>query len=195
MRNAFWAFVLLAGCSTPESDAAQRDDSAGRRDSVAAVAAASMREEHVIGLLALDHAADSAIGSLGFARGGRRDIKDFGIMISREHMALRRDVLRMAADLGIGLGAPPVPPAAAPAHLRAILDSAAAGTAWDRAYLELAIAAHEASLENLARAYAATGSPEVKKYIDRSAPIVQKHLEKAKRLQSALPTSAAHDAK
>ena len=68
-------------------------------------------------------------------------------------------------------------------YLRAILDSAAAGPAWDRAYLDLTIAAHEASLENLARAYAATKSPELKKYIDRSAPIVQKHLEKAKRLQ------------
>ena len=183
MRNAFWALVILAGCSTPETDAAPRDDSAGRRDSVAAVAASTMREEHVVGLLALDNAADSAIGSIGYARGTARDVRDFGIMISREHMSLRRDVLGMARDLNLGVGEPPAPPASAPAHLRAILDSATAGPAWDRAYLELAIAAHEASLENLARAYAATKSPELKKYIDRSAPIIQKHLEKAKRLQ------------
>ena len=53
------------------------------------------------------------------------------------------------------------------------------------AVASVAIAAHEASLENLARAYAATKSPEIRKYIDRSAPIIQKHLEKAKRLQNA----------
>lgn len=147
-----------------------------------------MSEPHVIGLLALDNAADSAIGSIGYARASTREIKDFGIMISREHMSLRRDVLGIAKDLGIGVGeppAPPAPPAAPPAHLRAMLDSAAAGTNWDRAYLALAIAAHEASLENLARAYAATKSPEIRKYIDRSVPIVQKHLEKAERMQGS----------
>lgn len=183
MRNAFWALVLVAGCSTAESDAAPRDDSAGRRDSVAAVAAGTMSEPHVVGLLALDNAADSAIGSIGYAKASRREIKDFGIMISREHMALRRDILGTARELGIGVGEPPAPPAAPPAHLRAMLDSAASGDGWDRAYLALAIAAHESSLENLARAYAATKSPEIRKYIDRSAPIIQKHLEKARRLQ------------
>ncbi len=183
MPRVFWVLVLLAACSTAESDAVVRDDSAGRRDSVAAVAASTMSEEHVVGLLALDNAADSAIGSIGYNRGSTREVKDFGIMISREHMSLRRDVLGMARDLNLGVGEPAAPPAAAPAHLRAILDSAAAGAAWDRAYLELAVAAHEASLENLARAYAATKSPELKKFIDRSAPIIQKHLEKAKRLQ------------
>ena len=183
MRTAFWALVLVAGCSTAESEAVVRDDSAGRLDSVAAVAAASMQEPHVIGLLALAHSADSAIGSVGYAKASTRPIKDFGIMISREHMMLRRDALGMARDLGIGIGEPPVAPAAAPAHLRTALDSAQAGRDWDRAYLELAVAAHEASLENLARAYAATKSPEVKAYIDRSAPIIQKHLERAKRLQ------------
>ena len=183
MRRVFRALILVAGCSTAKSDAAVRDDSAGRRDSVAAVAAATMREEHVIGLLALDNAADSAIGSIGYARASTRDIKDFGIMISREHMSLRRDALGIARDLGIGIGTPPAPPAAPPQHLRAMLDSAPPGPNWDRAYLNLAVAAHEASLENLARAYAATKSPEIRKYIDRSAPIIQKHLEKAKSLQ------------
>lgn len=185
MAQRFLILVLVAGCSTPESDASPRDDSAGRRDSIAAVAAATMREEHVIGLLALDHAADSAIGSIGYARASTRPIKDFGIMISREHMVLRRDALSMARDLNLGIGEPPVPPASAPPQLRAILDSAPPGPNWDRAYLNLAIAAHEATLENLARAYAATRSPEIRKYIDRSAPIIQKHLEKAKRLQQS----------
>jgi putative membrane protein len=191
MPRAFWAFVCVAACSTAESDAVVRDDSAGRRDSIAAVAASTMGEEQVIGLLALDNAADSAIGSMGYARASTREIKDFGIMISREHMSLRRDVLGVARGLNLGVGEPPVPPAAAPAHLRAMLDSAPAGAAWDRAYLALAIAAHEASLENLARAYAATKSPDLKKYIDRSAPIIQKHLEKAKRLQAPTKTANA----
>ena len=185
MRNAFWALVFVAGCSTAESDAAVRDDSAGRLDSVAAVAAASMREEHVIGLLALAHSADSAIGSIGYASASTREIKDFGIMISREHMMLRRDALGIGRNLNLGIGEPPVAPAAAPAHLRTALDSAQAGRAWDRAYLDLAVAAHEASLENLARAYAATKNAEIKSYIDRSAPIIQKHLERAKRLQQS----------
>ena len=183
-RGLLFLGFLIAACSTAESDAAVRDDSAGRRDSIAAVAASTMSEPAVIGLLALDNAADSAIGSIGYAKASTREIKDFGIMISREHMALRRDILGTARDLGLTVSDPPAPPAAPPPELRAAVDSASVGRAWDNAYLTLAIAAHEASLENLARAYAATKSPEIRKYIDRSAPIVQKHLEKAKRLQS-----------
>jgi putative membrane protein len=193
-RNLF-LLLLLAGCSTVGSDAAEppRDDTTGRRDSTAAVAAASMREEHVIGLLAIDNAADSALGALAAYNGSTRDIKDFGYMVSREHMALRREALAMAKRLRLEPVAPPVPPDAPPAQMRAMVDSAPAGAPWDRAYLTLAIAAHESSLENLARALAATKSPEIKAYIERAAPIVEKHLEKARRMQQS--TGPSRDAR
>jgi putative membrane protein len=174
--------VLVAGCA--DSDASARAyDTAGRRDSVAGVAAGSMKEEHVIGLLEWSHEADSALGVLGATRGSTLEIKDFGRMISREHGALRRDALAMARHLGLTPQPPPVLPDMPPEALRAMVDSIAPGRGWDQAYLQLAFEAHKSAVENYARALAATRSPEVKRYIERSAPILQKHLDRVQRLQ------------
>lgn len=181
------ACVALAGCTTGGSEAAtQRDDTAGRRDSIAAVAAASMTEEQVIGLLERTHGADSALGAIGAARGSTSDIKDFGRMISREHHALRRDVLEVGRRLGLTAQAPRVPPDQPPAAVRQAVDSAPAGAEWDNAYIALSIAAHQAAMENTARALAASRSPETKRFIERSVPIIQKHLDKALSLQKAM---------
>ena len=53
----------VSGCASQGSEAALADTS-GRRDSIAAVAAASMREEHVYGMMDHIHASDSAVGVL-----------------------------------------------------------------------------------------------------------------------------------
>lgn len=181
-RSLLLLGALLAACTG--SDASARAyDTAGRRDSVAGVAAGSMREEHVIGLLEWNNEADSALGALGAARGSTLAIKDFGRMIAREHQALRRDALAMGRQLGVTPQPPPVLPDMPPEGLRAMVDSVPQGAAWDQAYLLLAVDAHKSALENLARALAATKSPAVKRYIERTAPIVQKHLERAQRLQ------------
>jgi putative membrane protein len=176
------ALLFVAACAGSDA-AARTEDSTARRDSIAAVAAASMTEEHVIGLLAWNNEADSALGVLGAQRGSSLEIKDFGRMIMREHTALRRDAISMGNRLRLAPKQPLVLPDMPPAGIREIVDSLPPGPAWDQGYLELAIAAHRSTMENLARALAATKSPEIRKYIERSTPIVQKHLDRALRLQ------------
>ena len=172
----------IAACSG--SDASARAfDTTGRRDSIAGVAAASMKEEHVIGLLAWNNEADSALGALGATNGGTLAIKDFGRMISREHHALRREALDLERRLGVAAQRPHVLPDMPPQALREMVDSIPPGAAWDQAYLQLAVEAHKSAMENLARALAATKSPAVKSFIERTAPILQKHLDRAERLQ------------
>ena len=180
-----------AGCTSQGSEAAERQaDTAGRRDSVAAVAAATMGEEHVIGLLEQTHAADSALGALAALKGNTTQVKDFGRMILREHHALRRDASLLAHDLGVTPTDPRVPPDAPPAHMRAYLDTASSSVIWDQAYLEYAIAMHESAMENSARALAATKNPATKQFIEKSVPILQKHLDKASSLRKALDQSS-----
>lgn len=176
----------VAACASQGSEAAERViDTSGRRDSIAAVAAASMSEDQVIGLLENVHATDNALGALGASRGSTRDIKDFGLMISREHMALQRDAQQLAEGLRLTARTPAIIDEA-PASFRVALDSSTAGTAWDRAYIEYAIAVHEAAMENTARALAATKSPAVREYIRKSVPILQKHLDKARSLHKTM---------
>jgi putative membrane protein len=186
------ALVLLScavtACASKGSEAAERlADTSGRRDSVAAVAAASMNENGVIGLLDYTHAADSALGMLAAANGTSSDVKEFGRMILREHHALRKDALELAEQLGLTPQSPSVAPDDAPADIRKSLEAASPGAAWDRAYMDYAIAMHQAAMENTARALAATQRPEVKQFIDKSVPILQKHLDKARSLRKSLP--------
>jgi putative membrane protein len=186
--SAFVLICAIAACASGGSEAAERRvDTAGRRDSIAAAAAASMNESAVVGLLALTHAADSALGALGAEGGTSTDVKEFGRMILREHHALHKDILELGLQRGLAAETPRVPPDAAPAGAREALDNTPAGAPWDRAYMEYAIAEHQAALENTARALAATQQPEIKVFISKSVPILQKHIDKARSLRKALP--------
>lgn len=178
----------VTACASQGSEAAERrEDTSGRRDSVAGVAAATLTESGVVGLLQMTHSADSALGALGVQRGFSTEVKEFGRMILREHVALRRDAGNVAKAIGIPAEAPRVPPDDAPADLRANVLAGAPGAAWDRSYLEYAIVMHDAAMENTARALAATKRVEIQQFVARSVPILQKHLDKAKALEKRLP--------
>jgi len=186
----------VAACASGGSDAAERRaDTTGRRDSIAAVAASSMNDNQVVGLLAMTHAADSALGVLGATSGTSTEIKDFGRMIVREHHALGKDILDAGQQLGIAAETPRVPPDDPPAALLETLMNLPPGAEWDRAYVDYAIAAHRSALENTARALAATTRPEVQQFIDKSVPILQKHIDKARSLRRSLPKTQDTTAK
>jgi hypothetical protein len=53
--------------------------------------------------------------------------------------------------------------------------------------MSYALAEHQASMENTARALAATQRPEIKQFVDKSVPILQKHIDKARSLRKSLP--------
>ena len=179
--------ACAAACTSKGSEAAARSvDTIAQRDSVAGVAAGTMREDHVIGLLQQTHAADSAIGVLASVKGTAPEVKDFGRMIVREHQALKKEALAVAQGLRFAPNNPPVPPDAPPAEILANLQTAAPGMTWDLAYLEYAMAMHRSAMENSARALAATRSPDTRKFIERSVPILQKHLDKAASLHKTL---------
>jgi putative membrane protein len=145
-----------------------------------------MSEPQVLGLLEHVHISDGELGALGGKGGSTIDIRNFGLMIQREHQALERDVREVAEGLRVTAQRPTAAPDQAPATFRANVDSSPGGVPWDLAYVEYTIAAHEASLENTARALAATKSPAVRDYIRKSVPILQKHLDKARSLQQTL---------
>jgi len=176
------AIALVAACCARTSSDQVASDTAGRLDSVAGVAAASMDDAGVLGLLDAVNSADSAVGSMGAIRGRATEVKDFGRMITREHHAFRRDGQSLAGQLGLAPTAPRVPPDAPPPAMQEMLASDTSA-AWDARYLAYAVAAHHSALENIARALAATRRPELRTYINTLVPIVQKHLDKAQSLE------------
>lgn len=183
------ALALIAACGSRSRSVRAAEDTVGQLDSVAGVAAASMDENAVFGLLDAVNASDSALGALGVARARATEVKDFGRMITREHHALRRDGIDLARQLGFTPAPPRVPPDAPPDAMQQTLASDTTA-AWDQRYLDYAIALHRSALENAARALAATQHAEVRTYIDGFVPIVQKHLDKAQLLQKQLASRA-----
>ena len=180
--------AVMAACASKGSEAVDRQaDTTARRDSVAGASAGSMTEANVFAFLEQVHAADSAVGMLGAQKGSTTEIKDFGRMILREHAALRRDIASLAQTAGIAPQPPRVPPDEPPAAMRDNVVGGEPGANWDRQYLEYAVAAHNSAIENTARALAATKRPDVKEFIDKSVPILQKHLDKAISLRKTLP--------
>ena len=193
MLRVMLAVSCIAACA-PDTEGASfgdvQEDTTGVRDSIAGTAAASLNENRVIGLLRFAHATDSAVGALGAQRGSTRAIKDFGLMIMREHSALRRDAADLADRLNLEIEEPRVTPAQAPQQLTEALVTTPDGEGWDRAYVEYVLAAHRASMENIARALAATQSPATRVYIEKSVPILQKHIDKAESLRKSLAGTA-----
>jgi putative membrane protein len=182
--------LVSTACGSRADSATVRSDSAERFDSVAAVAAASMDESAVVGLLDQVNAADSAVGALGAMRATATEVRDFGRMITREHHALRRDASVLARQLGLAPTVPPVPPDAPSDAIRQQLETEPSSAAWDRRYLDYATAMHLSALENAARALAATRRDEVKSYVSTLVPIIQKHLDKAALLAKAIDARA-----
>ena len=178
----------VAGCASKGSEAAERvTDTTARRDSIAAVAASSLSESNVVSLLEQTHAADSALGALGATKGTSADVKEFGRMILREHHALHKDAADVAQQLGITPELASVAPDDAPAEDRERVNAGSPGVGWDRDYIDYALAMHQAAMENTARALAATNRPEIKQFIDKTVPILQKHIDKARSLRKSLP--------
>lgn len=67
------------------------------------------------------------------------------------------------------------------------LRRAARGAAWDSAYLDHEIAAHAQTLETARQTAATTSNPEIRRLREQAAPAVEKHLARARDLQSRSP--------
>jgi len=155
------------------------------------VAAATMDESQVLGLLSAINATDSALGALGSAKGSTPAVKEFGRMVAREHHGLRKEVDELAGQLGIQPSPPSAAPDAPPPGTLDRLASGASGADWDRAYLDYSLAAHAASMENAARALAATRRAQTRELVAKAVPILQKHADKARTLRRSIATVAA----
>ena len=189
------AAIAIAACAKEASNTTT--DSAGgamNADSSAmmsdANAAPAMTDANIAAYLDEVNIADSSAGKLASTKGTSKAVRDFGLMMAGEHHALRVEGLAVAKKGNIT-------PAAAPGdttkqmaeHGMAKLTSTPKGAAWDKAYIDNEIAVHESVLENATAASKATQNADVKALIEKAAPIVQKHLDRAKEIQKTLTPS------
>lgn len=189
------ALALACAKNNPApTDSAHAADSARAASSAAAVAPTPipapvpMTEANVFAVLDEANLADSATGALAASKGTAAGVRAYGRDMMKDHHAMRRAGEDLAKQLAVAPVAAPTDASAAAD--RAVADSLAAspaGAAWDSTYLAHAVAHHTAVLVTAQSAMASVQHPELKAMIEKAAPIVQQHLDRARSLASARP--------
>jgi putative membrane protein len=188
--------TLLAACRGKESAASQAGASAAATPAPAAAnttattAAAgptALADPNIVYLLDQANAADSARGALAEQKGTSPAVKAFARLMMGEHHALRQEGQALAKKLRL---TPIMPPGdQSEAQAKEELDSLTAmpnGSAWDRAYMEYENTYHQGVLRIATTAASTTQNAELKALLQKAAPVIQRHLLRAREIQQKL---------
>lgn len=148
---------------------------------------APLNDGNIAALLDEANAGDSTAGSVAATKGTAASVKAFGKRMEREHHMLRK----AGQDLVQKLNVTPTPPAGdtlASSSSKWVdsLNAMPKGAAWDQAYINHEVAAHQAVLQLLQTADSAAQNPQLKDLIKKAQPTIKSHLDMAQSIQSKL---------
>lgn len=184
------AVALVGACGKEE----KAEDAAKKADTVAASAPAmapapapALTDANVLAKLDADNVSDSAAGSMAVDKGTSASVKEFGKMMMKDHHAMRVEGAALASKTGI---TPAMPPGDADAaHDAAVADSMTTmpkGAAWDKFFVDHQVDGHMQVLQFAQDAANHAQNAELKAMIQKGAPTVQKHLDKAKAIRGTM---------
>jgi putative membrane protein len=185
------AALMIVACSKKENSAADTIGASAGMTDTSAMASSAMSEtwtdENIFALLDEANAADSAAGAIAATKGTSAAVRDFGKRMMRDHHALRVQGEALAKKLKVT----PTPPAGdnSMADSQKNLDnlnSTAKGKDFDKAYVDHEVEYHKAVLETATKAMSQAQSTELKNLIQKAAPAIQGHLDKAESIQKNL---------
>jgi len=187
------AAMSLAALVACKKDVDDKTDSARLADSAKAAApapppsAAALTDANIAALLDEANAGDSAGGKLATTKGTKVDVRAFGALMMKDHHALRVAGLDLVKKLNLT----PMPPASdsLPGKVKAAQDNLASmdkGAAWDKAYIDGEVVAHQMVLGLIDQAQAVARAPELKALLTKARPTVEMHLRRAQDIQSKL---------
>jgi putative membrane protein len=160
---------------------------AGSSTGANANATATLSDPNIVYILDQANAADSGRGRLAETKGTSTDVKNFGRLMVGEHHALRQQGQQLAKKLNVTPQAPPNDQSEAQAKTEMdSLNAVAKGKGWDKAYIDYEVNYHQAVLQTATKALDAAQNQELKDLIKKAAPVIQKHLDEAKKIQQKL---------
>lgn len=182
------AAVALVGC----------DNMGGKGDSamqaaidstpmVNADSAPTLTDANIFAILDMANANDSAGGAVAATKGTSADVKAFGRQMATDHHAMRKESQDLAKTLGVTPAAP-LNDSTQAMHdsVSAALKAIAKGRDFDRAYIDHAVGEHQEVLNKVRSLRDMTKNNEIQSLIDKAAPKVQEHLDKAMDIQRKL---------
>lgn len=189
------SIAVLAACAKGDNSAY---DSAGTTDTAAAASATAnppatpaLTDANIAALLDEANAADSAAGKIASTKGTNADVKAFGVLMMKDHHALRK----AGQDLVTKLNVTPTPPAndSLPMKAQMISDSlnaTAKGPAFDKWYIDNEVMMHQQVLGLIDQALGAAQNAELKDLLTKARPNIEAHLKRAQDIQSKLGSAA-----
>ncbi|SRR6266404_1265115 len=152
-----------------------------------AVVGGTWTDANIFALLDEANAADSSAGAVAATKGTASSVRDYGRQMMRDHHQLRVQGAALAKKLNITPSAPsddPLP-AAAQSEMNT-LNTTAKGKDFDKAYIDAEVDAHKQVLDIATKAAGQTQNAELKNLIQKAAPVIQGHLDKAESIQKNL---------
>jgi predicted outer membrane protein len=192
---------LALGACGDQAGAGVRDAAAGTRilaDTAALSATAGFVETSAAftdaGILAmLDEAnqSDSAAAALALDKATDPETKALAAALMSDHHELRADGERLVKALSITPRLPATDPLAPVLDDEMIaLRAAADGPGFDRVYVEKEVVTHQKIIDFAQRARRSTPNTEIRAYIDRTTPVIERLLARTRALQKKLALAA-----
>ncbi|MFL5468796.1 MAG: DUF4142 domain-containing protein [Gemmatimonadaceae bacterium] len=144
-------------------------------------------DANIVALLDEANMADSAAGAIAATKGTSSAVREFARRMERDHHQLRSQGQALAKKLNVTPAAPSDDPVTAMAQSETnTLNSTAKGKDFDKAYIDAEVNAHKAVLDLATKAAGQTQNAELKNLIQKAAPVIQGHLDKAESIQKTL---------
>jgi putative membrane protein len=185
--------LTVAACAKKENSAydttAAANTVTGDTSAMAGAPApsATWSDANIVALLDEANAADSSAGALAATKGTAAAVRDFGKRMMRDHHQLRVQGATLAKKLNVTPAAPsddPLP-SAAQSEMNT-LNTTAKGKDFDKAYIDAEVDMHKQVLAVATKGAGQTQNAELKNLIQKAAPVVQGHLDKAESIQKTL---------
>ena len=188
---AVLSIAVLGACAKDKAgyDSTKVDTAAAT--SATPAPAPALTDANIAALLDEANMADSAAGKIASTKGTSADVKAFGVMMMKDHHALRK----AGQDLVTKLNVTPTPPAndSLPAKAQMIADSLNAtpkGAGFDKWYINNEVAVHQMVLGLIDSAMGAAQNAELKDLLTKARPNIEMHLKRAQDIQTKLGTAA-----
>lgn len=188
------ATLSLAACSKKDS---YSSDSTAASSTISADTSAmgassttpggTWSDANIVALLDEANMADSAAGAIAATKGTASAVREFARRMMRDHHQLRVQGQDLAKKLNVTPAAPADDPVQSMAQNETnTLNSTAKGKDFDKAYIDAEVDAHKAVLDLATKAAQQTQNTELKNLIQKAAPVIQGHLDRAQAIQKTL---------
>jgi putative membrane protein len=187
------AALAVVACAKKDNTTADTTAVSSTTPDTSAMAASSTStagtwsDANIFALLDEANAADSSAGAVAATKGTAASVRSFAKDMMRDHHSLRAQGAALAKKLNVTPSAPGDDPVAPMAQTETnTLNSTAKGKDFDKAYIDAEVDAHKAVLDLATKSAAQTQNTELKNLIQKAAPLITAHLNKAEAIQKTL---------